>query len=409
MTHARLAPGLRRLPALAIATSIRIEGFTGLTGRTPGQCLAAFKRASAHLGLSATARDLLDQLMAFSQPQDWQEGRRPIVWPSNATLAQALALSERSVRRLLAQLIAAGVIAARDSPQGRRFGRRDAKGQIVEAFGFDLSPLAQRCEEFQALAATARAERSRQAALRRRLTIAIKAIRQIAETALDLGLDDRDWRAWLDETHALALAATGTPLAQLERTIHVLEDERRQGEATLLEALAKPCGKVVKESAWADSHDRPITTTTEPPRSLKGNEDRQEDSNGPASGASGSDDREEEEEPPAATPSFVLRVSPPLQAWIGTSRPTWGQVVEAADRLRRSLRISHSAWAEACQVLGRYGAATAIAIIAAKRTQIQSPGGYLRAMVARARRGELYLVRSLYGLTGRQSVTGGFI
>ena len=45
------------LPATALAPRARAERFEGLTGRTPGQCLAAFKRASAPLGLSATACD----------------------------------------------------------------------------------------------------------------------------------------------------------------------------------------------------------------------------------------------------------------------------------------------------------------------------------------------------------------
>lgn len=402
MTHPRLAAGLRRLPATALAPRARAERFEGLTGRTPGQCLAAFKRASAPLGLSATARDLVDQLMAFSQPQDWREGARPIVWPSNETLAHALALSERSVRRLLAQLIAAGIVVAVDSPQGRRWGRRDAQGRIREAFGFDLSPLAQRFEEFLAIAEASRAERARQALWRRRLTIASKAIRQIAETALELGLTDRDWRAWLQQ----ALASAGGASMRLEAAVRALEEERRQGEALLREALERPVEKDLRESGRPDMDDRLITTTTERESGF-GKEDRQGIGNGPSAGASPTgagqeeDDPDDEEEPPAFTPAFVLRIAPPLKRWLPSARPTWGEVVEAADRLRRELGVSQNAWAEACQVLGRYGAATAIAVIAAKRAEISAPGGYLRGMVARARKGELYLVRSLHGLAGR--------
>jgi Replication protein C N-terminal domain len=40
-----------------------------------------------------------------------------------------------------------------DSPTGRRWGHRDAKtGKIVEAYGFDLSPIALRHAEFVAVA-----------------------------------------------------------------------------------------------------------------------------------------------------------------------------------------------------------------------------------------------------------------
>jgi replication initiation protein RepC len=52
--------------------------------------------------------------------------------------------------------------------------------------------------------------------------------------------------------------------------------------------------------------------------------------------------------------------------------------------------------------MGRYNAATAIAVIAAKANEIRSAGGYLRAMAERARQGELHLGKSVYGLAERQ-------
>lgn len=110
------------------------------------------------------------------------------------------------------------------------------------------------------------------------------------------------------------------------------------------------------------------------------------------------------DEPPATTPKFVARVSPLLQQQLFSHSPNWSDIVDAADRLRHKLGISRDAWVDACQVLGRYQAATAVAIIAAKQQHIRSPGGYLRGMIARARDGELYLLRSLHGLAeqGRQ-------
>ena len=155
--RARVAPGLRRLAPEALPIKTQADHFGGLpNGLSPGQALAAFKRAAAALGLGAV-RDLVDQLMAFSQPQDWQRGNRPIVWPSNAILQDRLGISERHVRRLLGRLIALGIIVPVDSPQGRRWGRRDSSGRIVEAYGFDLSPLADRHAEFVAIAEKAEA------------------------------------------------------------------------------------------------------------------------------------------------------------------------------------------------------------------------------------------------------------
>ena len=87
--------------------------------------------------------------------------------------------------------------------------------------------------------------------------------------------------------------------------------------------------------------------------------------------------------------------------------PTWADVVDAADRVRQHLGISRAAWIDACQAIGRYQAATAVAVIAAKRDSIRSPGGYLRGMIARGRDGELHLLRSLHGLAERRRESDG--
>ena len=127
--------------------------------------------------------------------------------------------------------------------------------------------------------------------------------------------------------------------------------------------------------------------------------------NGPGDGASVKTEDALPDEPPAATPKFVVSVSPPLQDQLLTPSPTWSDVVDAADRLRHQLGISRAAWIDACHALGRYQAATAVAIIAAKRDTIRSPGGYLRGMIARGRDGELHLLRSLHGLAERRRDT----
>ena len=63
----------------------------------------------------------------------------------------------------------------------------------------------------------------------------------------------------------------------------------------------------------------------------------------------------------------------------------------ADDRIGRS-------WTDLSKRMGRYQAATAVAVIAAKGKTIRSPGGYLRGMIGRAETGELHLSNSLWGL-----------
>jgi replication initiation protein RepC len=128
----RLTPGLLKANRMA-------EGFAGLPqGVTvPGQLLTAFKAAAPYLGIAPRFVHALDWLFRFTQPQDWQEDSRPIVWPSARMQQEVLGLSSTQVKAINRQLIERGLISMKDSPNGKRYGRRDHQGRITEAYGFD--------------------------------------------------------------------------------------------------------------------------------------------------------------------------------------------------------------------------------------------------------------------------------
>jgi replication initiation protein RepC len=116
---------------------------------------------------------------------------------------EALGLSESGVRNINRGLIDAGLITMKDSPNGKRYGMRDREGRIIEAYGFDLSPIAARYWEFMRLAAEAKAERDLIGRLRRRATIARKAIAQVLETAAEYGFGGEEWTRLRHATRAL--------------------------------------------------------------------------------------------------------------------------------------------------------------------------------------------------------------
>ncbi len=98
----------------------------------------------------------------------------------------------------------------RDNEQGKRYGRRDPETKrIIEAYGFDLTPLALRYDEFIRTAAEAKVERERMRKLRRRATLARRAIRQAGEELAAQGVEPERWRALDAETAALAIACRG--------------------------------------------------------------------------------------------------------------------------------------------------------------------------------------------------------
>ncbi len=84
---------------------------------------------------------------------------------------------------------------------------------------------------------------------------------------------------------------------------------------------------------------------------------------------------------------------------------SWADLVEAANALLPTLGINRTAWWDACDVLGREGAAICIMIIDQKaqdpENPVRNPGGYLRKMVARAKTGDLNLQGSVFGLLKR--------
>ena len=354
----------------------------------------------------------VDWLFRFTQPQDWGRGGRPIVWPSASLQQEALGLSATRVKAINRALIEAGLITMRDSPNGKRYGRRDARGNIIEAYGFDLSPIAARHAEFVRLAEEAREERELMGRLRRRATIARKGIAQILETAAEYGFQGEEWPQLARDTQGLARALK-RPESPEVMALGVESLERRQKAAReRLEGLLKAV-----DSAPLGAENRPHQYTYKPspnpePDTVMAPETR----NSPAATVVPSQalpaqtpaPQETRPAKPARIEGTVLRLStdelvqlaPRLRGYLATPAPTWPDVVDAADWLRSELGVSKPLWGEACLAMGREQAAIAVAIVSAKPAGHfrSSPGGYFHGMVAKAKAGELNLARTIWGL-----------
>jgi len=173
--------GYRALGRRELAARNMAASFAGLpAGVTRLQVLAALRRAAPHLGISPALQRTIDQLFSYSNDKDWEAGRRPIVWPSNACLQEDLRLSLRSVQSHLHDLAKHRLVVMRGSANGKRYGRRDEQGYIVTAFGIDLSPLAVRLQEFLDVVAAARAERKERKDLQERISCTRAMVVQVA-------------------------------------------------------------------------------------------------------------------------------------------------------------------------------------------------------------------------------------
>jgi len=367
-----------------------------------GQLLAAFKNAAPQLGIAPRLVHAIDWLFRFNQPQDWEQGGRPIAWPSARMQQEALGLSPTQVKAINRELIELGLITMKDSPNGKRYGKRDPKGRIVEAYGFDLSPIAARFAEFRRLAEEGRAQRLAMGRLRRRATIAKKVIVQILETAQEYGFAGEEWQMLAREMAALARALKDVERVD-EMELGVTSLERRQSAAR--ERLETLLGVVESDPKGAEN--RPHYNNYKPTPYL------QEDTVIASKGCSGTGEGPQlQSQTPAQqkrpekgmvhgiAPDELVRLAPKLKPYLRRPNPTWPEIIDAADWLRNDLDVSKPLWGDACLAMGRELAAVALAIVSTKEPEHfrTSPGGYFHGMVAKARAGDLHLERTVWAL-----------
>ncbi|NEH53987.1 replication initiation protein RepC, partial [Rhizobium leguminosarum] len=120
-------------------------------------------------------------------------------------------------------LVEAGLLLRKDSPNGKRYVRRDRAGEVNEAFGFSLAPLLARAEEIEQLAAAVMAERLHVQRLRERITLCRRDIAKLIEAAVEEEIPG-DWQGLYGEFRDLIEGLPRTPTAaQLELLLHELE------------------------------------------------------------------------------------------------------------------------------------------------------------------------------------------
>ncbi len=151
--HSSTTPfGRRSLTLAHVATQATAKARPPDKAVHKWQMFRAICTAKVRIGVSERALAVLDALLSF-HPETTLSGEGLIVFPSNQQLAlRAHGMPPATLRRHLAALVDSGLIIRRDSPNGKRFARKGRGGTIEMAFGFDLSPLVARAEEFEAWA-----------------------------------------------------------------------------------------------------------------------------------------------------------------------------------------------------------------------------------------------------------------
>jgi replication initiation protein RepC len=350
--------GRRLTRAVLAAREHRVENERGVARK---ELSKAAREAEQALELRPTLRIVLKELVGC-----WGEKEiagRLMVWPSTDYLIARTGLSERAIRNALRGLTELEIVAPRDSANGKRFAIKNADGEIIDAFGFDLAPLFNRSAEFVALNDAHRRRRERQERLFDAITIARRATQ---EALLSLSAHYPDVKSD-DVSDALEALMKRTPRRGSQASIDTLVDEW-QSLRDLVERRYYDAGN-------AGTKCRHIETD-----------------NGSSSGSCNKGLHEEAEpvrktEQPV-TIGLLLETCPAYRDF-GLEIRNVSDLVVAGRQLRGTIGAHESAWLEATESIGAVRAAAAVIYVLQLHTddvasgdqRIKNPGGYFRALV----------------------------
>ncbi|MCO5159172.1 MAG: replication initiation protein RepC [Aquamicrobium sp.] len=371
------------------------------TGRADKwQLIRALCEARAAFNLSDRTITVLEALLSF-HPERELDGTEPVVvFPSNAELSlRSRGMADATLRRHIAALVEAGLILRCDSPNGKRYCRRDARGGIESAFGFDLSPLALAAAGIHQAAEAARAEARACQRLRGEITVHLRDTMKIVEA----GLAEKragDWEGF--SLRLMPLARRLPRQAARELLIErrgALVRLRAEVEDAYLNSLSEQemsgndAGSERQyqnsnpDHHFENSSEKELKPAREPGKRTAG-----EDERGQADGESARPDgRAPETKGEPVALNYLLSVCPALEPYARDGISSWKDVLITAGLVRSMLGISPDAWAKAREAMGDHVAAAVVAAILERADVIRAPGGYLRALTARAENGQFSL------------------
>ncbi|AEG55819.1 plasmid replication protein RepC [Sinorhizobium meliloti] len=366
--------------------------------------------AKTVIGVSDRSLAVLNALLSFYPGAELSGENGLVVFPSNAQLSlRTHGMAGTTLRRHLACLVESGLILRRDSPNGKRYARRSRNGAVGEAFGFDLSPLVARADEFKAAAAELAAAKQYHRLMRERLSLCRRDIAKLLELLRDSDLPtdcEQQQRRYEELSAPLSRKASVSDV----ETLHDAMAELRTDLSNRLEKLLNS-----KKMGANDRHNGQHIQSSHPDSQFESEPGLGKGSGKFSAGAQSCNadpvtpkaklsevSTRIDSQPPVSSVSPSLPISrlareiplpvllsacPQIADYGPQGRITnWKDLLTAAVVVRTMLNVSTDAYDDACTVLGQENAATVIACILERADCISSPGGYLRVLTARARR-----------------------
>ena len=363
--------GRRQVTAAQLEAVARLDRPAPVASMDKWELLTQLTAARESYELSDRTLRVLAVLLGVRRERELIDGSSLIVYASNATLCErAHGMPESTLRRHLAALVACGLIARHDSPNGKRYQRRDASGSVVRAYGFDLRPLLLRAGEIAHHARAAEIRRNEIALLREEVVLLIRDASDLAQlgraSELDEGLDA------IEDAVILAKRQLRRKLGLQD--LSTIRDRLQPLVAALVEKLTpevEASDPVTPELITSDSqNERHIQVSDKTLIDLK--ERAPEPSN---------------TKPAQKALSPILTACPDVLPYAEKHVSDWTGFVQLMARVAPMAGIDASTWHEACRAMGPEDAATTLAGIVQNVGTIRSPGAYLRSLSRKARDG----------------------
>jgi replication initiation protein RepC len=346
--------------------------------------------ARPQLGVSERALSVLNALLTF-HPETTLTGEDDlVVFPSNEQLSlRAHGMPASTLRRHLAVLVDAGLIVRRDSPNGKRYARKNRAGAIELAFGFDLSPLVVRSDEIENLAKEVEAKARALKLARERITLCRRDIAKMIATGIEEGVlmggAGQGPASWQEIHAAFRALVEEIPRTATREQLEPMAELLSQFADDVLKLLETHI-KTENPSGNESQTERHIQNSNpEPPIDLE------------PSLREGKAERAELNPRTSAVTErtyplgMVLSACPDIVDYAKGGIANWRDFLATAAVVRPMLGISPSAWEEARTVMGEAEAAVVVACLLQRSSTIQSAGGYLRELTRKAGEGEFSL------------------
>ncbi len=410
------------------------EDFAGLEENTNHyDLLILVKRAGREAGFTSKMIELLDYYMAFTRDMDWSAGSRPIVFQSLSKTAMDLGVTERQIQNLEKSLFEVGALTWYDSGNHKRYGKRCPEtGEILFAYGVDLTPLAYQKEELQNILHEKQLYQQAWMETKRQISYYRSQIRAVLAELIEAGEQGRGLitSCEIEDHHKVYENISIQIRSHIGmETLRELLCKHKHLHAELLVIFEQGANMNNNPSETSKTSSRSEENCTHNKVTIKkpfiemntsspAVNSFQESSSRFEEIQTGRAKQKEDQEAPPSKEELILSTglqhitlkqalnasSEEFKAHIPMEKRAmiWYDMVEAAFKRKTEVNISQSAWGRACSELTREGAAICVLLtdqgMNREKNPVRKPGAYFNAMIKRAGEGKLNLHKSIMGL-----------